>query len=121
MVVLDTNIIIDFLDGKQEVVEALSKYNNFELATTFVNQYELLKYKKKSHFEEALKNLTIYHSSESAILASSESYKLLKEKGKLISDNDLLIFGVCLANNEMLLTRDGDFKNLQSDRVILIK
>ncbi len=121
MVVLDTNVIIDFLDGKQSVVEEVSKYANFEFATTFVNQYELLKYRKRSHLEDALKNIVIYHSSEAAVIASSNAYKILKEKGKIISDNDLLVFGVCLANNETLLTQDGDFKNLQSDSIIIIK
>ncbi len=120
MVILDTNVIIDFLNGKEEVIQAVNRYSNVELATTFVNRYELLKYKKEQKLQTALQNLIIYHSSESSIIASSNAYKMLKEKGQIISDNDLLIFGVCVANDEILLTQDNGFKTLRSDRIILI-
>ena len=43
MVVPDTNIIIDFLIGKEKVIQAVNRYSSSELAITFVNQYELLK------------------------------------------------------------------------------
>lgn len=121
MVVLDTNIIIDFLDGKPSVVEALKRYDSSELATTFVNQYELLNYKPRSKLEDSLKNLIIYQSSEASVERSADAYKTLRDKGGLISDNDLLIFGVCIANGEKLLTQDDDFKKLRSDRVMLLK
>ncbi len=41
MVVLDTNIIIDYLIGKENIVKEVDSYNKDELAITFVNEYEL--------------------------------------------------------------------------------
>ncbi len=120
MVVLDTNVIIDFLEGREKVAEVVGRYKSSELATTFVNQYELLKYRTRSRMEESLKNLKIYQSSVASVEFSANAYKELKEKGSIISDNDLLIFGLCLANDEMLITRDQDFKKLKSDIVMLI-
>ena len=121
MVVLDTNVIIGFLRGKTDVVEALNKYDPSELATTFVNQYELLKYMPRRELEKSIKNLTVYQLSEDSVASSSDAFKMLKEQGNLISDNDLLIFGVCAANDEVLLTLDKDFAKLHSNRIILLK
>lgn len=121
MVVLDTNVIIDFLKGKAKAVAAVNQYQSSELAITFVNRYELLKYKHREQLEPAMANLTRYHSSDSAVVASAEAYKRLKANGKLISDNDLLIFGVCVANNETLLTSDKDFRHLHSSRIVIIE
>ncbi|MCL4379255.1 MAG: type II toxin-antitoxin system VapC family toxin [Candidatus Marsarchaeota archaeon] len=121
MVVLDTNVIIDFLEGKEKVVAAINKHAPSELATTFVNQYELLKHSSKERSEEPLSNLLVYQSSETAMHNAAKAYKQLKSSGKIISDNDLMIFGVCVANNEILLTQDKGFLHLDSERVKLIE
>ena len=88
---------------------------------TFVNKYELLKYKKRDGIEEALENLFVYHSSDAAVRASANAYRQLRSKGLTMSDNDLLIFGVCVVNNETLLTQDKDFKNLHNEHVVIIE
>lgn len=121
MVVLDTNVIIDFLQGKEKVVAAVNKYIPSELATTFVNKYEMLKYENRERFEKAFENLPLYHSSDVSIKAAASAYRQLKEKGTMISDSDLLIFGVCVANNETLLTQDKGFTSLNNERIIIIK
>jgi predicted nucleic acid-binding protein len=121
MVILDTSVIVDFLLGKHKIVEAVNRYQSFELATTFVNIYELLKYKGRTYLEKPIENLLVYHSSGLSIRESSSAYKMTKVRGKLISDSDLLIFGVAIANGETILTQDKDFKNLGSERVVLIE
>lgn len=121
MVVLDTNVIIDFLEGKEKVVAAVSKYPTSELATTFVNRYEMLKYKNREHFETAFENLLLFHSSEPALKAAANAYRQMKSRGNAISDSDLLIFGACVANNETLLTQDKGFEHLHSELVKVIK
>lgn len=121
MVVLDTNVIIDFLEGKERIVAAIKKYPSIELATTFVNQYELLKYAGRKGFEEALENLFVYNSSQPSSAAAANAYRQLKAHGKTLSDNDLMVFGVCVANNEILVTQDRGFEALASDRIIVIK
>ncbi len=121
MVVLDTNMIIDFLEGKEKVVAAVAKYPAAELAMTFVNKYELLKYQKRERLEAAIENLLVYHSNDNVLKAASNAYRMLKSRGAMMSDNDLLIFGTCIANNEVLLTQDKAFGNLHSNMVIVIE
>ena len=121
MVVLDTNVIIDFLEGKEKVVASVEKYPPSELATTFVNRYELLKYKNRERLEEAFENLALYQSTEAALRDAANAYRQLREKGLGMSDSDLLIFGTCVANDEILITQDKAFENLRSERGLIIK
>jgi predicted nucleic acid-binding protein len=121
MVVLDTNVLIDFLMGKEKVVAAVSKYAPSELATTFINEYEMLKYENREGFEKAFENLLMYGSNESCIEAAARAYRELKSKGASMSDSDLLIFGTCVANNETLLTQDKGFENLHDKRITIIR
>lgn len=121
MVVLDTNIIIDYLLGKEKIVNLVNDFPEDELSTTFVNEYELMKYKNRRALGETVVNLRVYHSNDSSINAAAKAYQGLKSKGKIISDNDLLIFGVCIANNEVLITQDKAFRELKSESVKLIE
>lgn len=121
MVVIDTNVIIDFLEGKEEVAAVLERFPKDELATTFVNKYELLKYKKSDAIQTAIKNLIIYQSNDEALKAAANAYHKLRSKGITMSDSDLLIFGVCVANDELLITQDKTFGNLQSSLVRIIR
>ena len=121
MVLLDTNIIVDYLIGKEKIVEMVNGLNDEELSTTFVNEYEVLKYKNRKGLGEVVKNLRIYHSNDSSIRASAKAYYALKTKGKMMSDNDLLIFGVSVANNEVLITQDKAFKELKSELIKVIE
>jgi predicted nucleic acid-binding protein len=38
----------------------------------------------------------------------------------MINENDLLIAGISLANNEILLTRDKKFANVDDERIKII-
>ncbi len=121
MVVLDTNVVIDYLIGKENIVKIVDSYAEDELSITFVNEYELLKHNRRRNLENAIRNLRVHHSSEAAALAAAKAYQSLKLSGKMVSDSDLLIFGLCVANNEILITQDKDFANLESESVLLIE
>lgn len=121
MVVLDTNVIIDYLIGKEKIVKLVNTFPGDELSMTFVNQYELLKYKNRKTLKEAIENLRIYHSTDLSTDASAKAYQSLSSRGKMMSDNDLLMFGVCIANNEVMITQDKAFKDLGSESVIVIE
>lgn len=121
MVVLDTNIIIDYLIGKEKIVSLINRFAGNELATTFVNKYELLKYKNRRILDEVIENLNIYYSNDMSTEASAIAYHKLKANGKMMSDNDLLIFGVCVANSEQLITQDKAFLALESSQVLVIE
>ncbi len=62
----------------------------------------------------------MYQSSEEAVGEAAKAYVLKAAKGKRMSDNDLIIYGICVANNEILLTEDRAFGNLQNDFIKLI-
>ena len=121
MVVIDTNVIIDFLEGKEKVVTVLESFPKDEIATTFVNKYELLKYKRSDTIQAAIKNLLVYQSDDEALKAAADAYHKLRSRGITMSDSDLLIFGVCVANDELLITQDKAFGSLQSNLVRIIK
>lgn len=121
MVVLDTDVIIDYLLGRDRVVAAVNAYAPSELSTTFINQYELLKYEGRRYLDEAMDNLAIHQSSGSAARAAADAYRMLKAGGKTMSDNDLMVFGICVASNETLLTQDGGFRELHDSRVVVLE
>ena len=121
MVVLDTNVIIDYLIGKEEVVKEVNSYRKNDLSTTFVNEYELLKNASRKIMEDVIQNLRLYHSNDLSAKVAAKAYKELKSSGKMMSDNDLLIFGICIANDEVLITQDKAFAYLRSRNVKLMK
>ena len=121
MVVLDTNVVIDYLIGKENIVWEVDSYNKDELSITFVNEYELLKHKNRGILEDAVQNLKIYHSNDLAASAAAKAYQELKSTGRMMSDKNPLIFGVCVANNEILITQDRAFANLESEFIKIVK
>lgn len=125
MVVLDTSIVIDYLEGKRTVVEAVDKYSkSSEVAITFITEYELLKYKGEKigrTIGDIVSSFLVLHSDDSAAVLAALIYKNLKSGGKLINENDILLAGICLANNEMLLTGDSDFAKIGNKDIIVIK
>ncbi len=121
MVVLDTNVIIDYLIGKEEVVREVNIYRKNDLSTTFVNEYELLKNASRKIMEDVIQNLRLYHSNDLSARVAAKAYQELKSSGKMMSDNDLLIFGICVANDEVLITRDKTFAYRRSNNVKIIK
>ena len=121
LVVLDTNVIIDYLIGKEEVVKEVNSYRKNDLSTTFVNEYELLKNASRKIMEDVIQNLRLYHSNDLSAKVAAKAYKELKSSGKMMSDNDLLIFGICVANDEVLITQDKAFAYLRSSNVKIMK
>ena len=111
----DTNVVIDYLIGKENIVWEVDSYNKDELSITFVNEYELLKQKNRGILEDAVQNLKIYHSNDLAASAAAKAYRELKSTGRMMSDKNLLIFGVCVANYEILITQDRTFRILRAN------
>ena len=81
----------------------------------------MLKHKNRKELEEPIENLTIYQSSGIAVREAANAYIRLISTGKVMSDKDLMIYGVYIANSEMLLTQDKAFENLHSEFVRILK
>lgn len=121
MVVLDTNIVVSYLKGNKDVIEAVDLYP--KAAITFITVYELLKYRGKKGFlilEEILDKFYIYQSDNKSAVIAADIYKELEEKGKMINENDILLIGICTANNEILITKDRDFANISNKRIVIL-
>ena len=104
---LDSDIIIDFLRGKEDAVNYI-KNTNDELATTTINVFEVYfggykigKIKDLDEFFSSLKILNLdFNSSKKAAEIASR----LSKEGKQIEVKDLLIASICLVNNCVLVT-----------------
>ena len=123
MVCLDTNIIIDYVRGKQNVLEFVNKCSKEgPVRTTAVTRYELGKYSGGMPTPESeLANLMeIYPLSSEAADMASELFSGLKKKGTPIKELDLLIAATAFSNGEILITQDRDFLALESDKIIVI-
>ncbi len=124
MVVLDTSTVIDYLDGDEATVEAVDRHlGGSGAAITFITEYELLKYDgaDAGRMGELISSMHIYHSSDRAALAAAATYRDLRRRGKMINENDILLFGICMANGETLLTGDADFERIGSNDIVVIR
>ena len=55
-----------------------------------------------------------------AVNEAVKAYKKLKEKGKMVNELDVLIAGIAAANNETLITKDKQFVNSKSAKIIVL-
>lgn len=111
---LDSDLLIDFLRGKAEALMTMKELEDEALATTTINQFELLygaKLSKKStenlnEVKKLLKNLNIYTFDEKSSEVASTILADLRRPGKIIGMNDVFIAGICRANNLDLVTKN---------------
>lgn len=124
MTFLDTSVIIAFLAGDEKVVAFVKEFAKTEhLKTTTITEYELLRHKnalKKHLAEEFLSEITVCPFDSASARKAASVYERLKETGTMINENDLLIAGISLANDEKLLTRDKKFANINDERIKII-
>lgn len=117
MVVLDTSILIDFLDGKVEAKRAIEKFRDQDLKIAIFTKYELLRGETAANaakVEGVLKTLNILYYTDEAVEESVVIYKGLKKSGKLINEIDMLIAAISIRSGETLLTSDNGFKEIHS-------
>jgi tRNA(fMet)-specific endonuclease VapC len=124
MVVFDSSIIIDVLRKKDAVIDLIESYSAKErIAVTVISKYEILrgtKEKNVSLVSELLGQFITLDFEDRAVIEAVKAYKKLKEKGKVVNELDLLIAGIVAANNETLITRDRDFLNFGSTKMIVL-
>ena len=124
MVLIDTNIIVDLIAGDKQIIALLNKLvEKEEIKTSTITEYELLKHKnrlKKQLAEDFLSEIIICPFDRAAARKSALLFNKLKESGKMINENDLLIAGICLANDEVLLTRDQKFGNIDDANIKIV-
>lgn len=116
MICLDTTFILDLLKKRQNSVDALKSLSGKELASTEINYFEVLfgVFKRHEMSQHELNLVQEFFSSIKLLALNSQgAYKAaeiggeLSKKGLIIGSHDILIAGICLANNcETIITKD---------------
>ena len=124
MTFLDTSVIIDFLSGDEKIASLMKEpITKEQIKTTTITEYELLKHKsqiRRNAAEIFLSGATVCPFDRNSAKIAASLYKKLESTGKMINENDLLIAGISLANNEILLTRDKKFANINDEKIKVI-
>jgi tRNA(fMet)-specific endonuclease VapC len=122
--IIDTSVIIDFLVGDQKIVPIIEELvRSQDIKTTTITEYELLRYGgriRKQAAERFLSAAVVYCFDRAAAQAAATLYANLQETGRMINENDLLIAGICLANDEVLLTRDQKLASIDKNNIKLV-
>ncbi len=107
--VLDTDIIIDFLRRKSNVLlDALTHYNGHLTAVT-VYEIEVTAVKSQrqvQQFGQILQKVTVLPLDSAAARQAAAIQRTLQQQGQIIGLPDTLIAGICLAQQMPLLTRN---------------
>jgi predicted nucleic acid-binding protein len=119
---LDTNIIIEFLRGNNEMIKKVNDVQQYhQLFTTPITLCEaykgaFLSTKKDSELpimKEFIETLEIAELDKIACEEFGEEFARLKKKGKIMSEFDLIIAAIVKTNNLILVTRDKkDFEHI---------
>jgi predicted nucleic acid-binding protein len=124
MTFIDTSVIIDFLAGDEKIVSLMKELaGKDEIKTTTITEYELLKHKtelKRQVAEKFLSSVLVCPFDRASARKAALLFEKLSKVGKMINENDLLIAGISLAHDELLLTRDKKFSNLDESSIKIV-
>lgn len=116
MKLLDTSVIIGLLRGDQEIDELVESEEE-KFCTCFPVQCELYRGTKIARrTEEGQKEVNLLLDELEQVKSGTESAKEvaeLREKYPGINNFDLMIAGICLANNVGIITKDDDFEKIE--------
>ncbi|MFA4819418.1 MAG: type II toxin-antitoxin system VapC family toxin [Candidatus Aenigmatarchaeota archaeon] len=113
-ILIDTDVLIDFLRGDGKTIELIKKISVQRLATTDINAFELYHggYKSKNkqinitNVEDLLNSLELLSTNKESMRKAAELITDLDKKGVSIDTADLFIASICLTNSALLLTRN---------------
>lgn len=111
LIVIDTDIIIDFFNGISPGAEVVLKLvSQGEAALTAISVFELyagIEGKRRlSQIETLIQDLIILPLDVIEAAMAGKIYTQLKTKGQLIGTHDILIAAICLANGLPFYTKN---------------
>ena len=115
--IIDTNIFIDIFRGNAGTLDYIDNLNE-NIATTIINEYELLKGNDK--IKNIFASIPVYNFGDNEAREAVEIYRYLKNKGILINELDIIIAAIAKANNQKILTKDKDFVHFHGMIEIII-
>ena len=107
--VIDTDIIIDFLRGKSMLLQ--KAVEQFDCGITAVSLYELQAVAVRSQrqeelFADFLTTVAVLPFDHKSASMAAQIWRGLQQKGQMIGLPDTLIGGICLAHDVPLLTNN---------------
>ena len=123
MIILDTSVVIEYLKGNYKIIKMVDKYSNEStIGITYISEYELLKYSdKKLVIEDFIRNITVVYADHTSAARSAKIYRRLRNSGNLINENDILIAGIALKNDNKFITLDSDFNKVGDTNIIVLE
>lgn len=111
---LDTDTIIYFLKGDENIIKKVESTVPAQLYTSVINCAELLFGANNSDYKKhnlrmvngLISNLSVISLDIGAAKIFGELKAYLKKKGELIADMDLLIASIAIAGNYILITNN---------------
>ncbi len=124
LIVIDTDVIIDFFSGISPGVDIVSKLiSQEEAALTSISVFELyagIEGKRRlNQIEILIRDLTIFSLDVIEAVIAGKIYTQLKSKGQLIGTHDILIAAICLANGLPLYTKNvSHFSKIEDIKIL---
>jgi len=111
LIVVDTDVVIDFFNGVFPGAEVMSKLiSSQEVALTSISVFELyagIEGKRRlSQIETLIQGVTILPLDVIEAVIAGRIYTQLKSKGQLVGTHDILIAATCVANRIPLYTKN---------------
>ena len=127
LIILDTDVVIDFFTGVSPEAEGVLKLiSQEEAALTAISVFELyagIEGKRRlDQIETFIRDLTILPLDVIEAALAGKIYTQLKSKGQLIGTHDILIAAVCLANGLPLYTKNViHFSKIKDIQILTIE
>lgn len=124
LIVIDTDVVIDFFKGAIPGANAVSDLiSRGQAAMTSVSVFELYAgvegKRRLRQIERLVESLLILPLDVIEAAVAGKIYTRLKSKGHLIGTRDILIAGICLANELPLYTRNvAHFSRIEDLQVL---
>ncbi len=123
MVIIDTNVVIEYLRGNTKIANIVdSNMGMGGVSITAITRYELLQRANKDQSVLSfISEINVYDFDKLASDRAAGLWHKLKSKGKVVDDLDLFIASIALSNGEKLITLDNDFRHIDGDIEIIKK
>ena len=113
IVIADTDVVIDFFSGAEPAASIMTRLiEGDRLALTSVTIFELFAgitgTKRLTQIRNLIAAIPIFPLGKSEAEAGARIYNELKKGGNLIGNQDILIAGICIAQDVALFSKNKD-------------